>query len=149
MKMSEANITHTAKDINTVEAIQSCAVRWACNSQWIANTSSWSIPSNDCLSMLHWPSLQTWRQYLSLCFLHNILIKRCTLNLNNFCKLKGTISTTAIIYHWCLQLLQSTPGGTLSLSMFALYRTPSKLKFYILHDTLTFQRTLSKFLFNV
>ena len=47
---------HTTKDITTLEAIQSRAARWACNSQ---NTSSWSLPSHDCLFMLHWPSQQT------------------------------------------------------------------------------------------
>ena len=55
---------HTSKEIYTLEAMQPYTAHWACNSWRIPNTSLWSISSNDCLSMLHWTSLQTWQKYL-------------------------------------------------------------------------------------
>ena len=66
---------HTAHDICLIEVVQCRAARWACGNQWNLLSRRWSKLSDDCLDALHWPTLGSHRDYLSLSMLYDILNK--------------------------------------------------------------------------
>ena len=64
---------HTVSDKSTVESVQRRAARWACGSRWSPLHKCWNKSSNACLQELHWPTLTSRRNYLSVAMLYDIL----------------------------------------------------------------------------
>ena len=59
---------HLIKDILMFEAVQKCTARWI-HSKWNSNRFTWSKTTDSCLQELHWPSLDSRRNYLHIGFL--------------------------------------------------------------------------------
>ena len=76
---------HATGDIESSESLQGWAACWICGSHWSPATSSWTISTCDCRSQLYLPTLQSRRQYLSVCFLHDIYCKRIPLLFSKYC----------------------------------------------------------------
>ena len=92
---------HATGDIKLLESLQGRAARWICGSRWSPNTSSWTVSTHDCCSQLCLPTLQSRRQYLSVCFLHDIYCKRAPLSFSKYCTFNPASSTRS----HCLSLL--------------------------------------------
>ena len=61
---------HTVSDKTSV---QRRAARWACGSRWSPVQRQWSNSSDVCLQELHWPTLSSRRNYLSVSMMYDIL----------------------------------------------------------------------------
>jgi len=60
----------------TSEIVQHRAARWAAGSRWDPISKFWTKSSEECISLLQWPSLETRRVFLCVSFLYDILHKR-------------------------------------------------------------------------
>ena len=79
---------HTVSDKTSLEYVQRRAARWACGSRWSPVQKEWSKSSDTCLQELHWPTLSSRRNYLSVTMMHDILHGRYdSLKLSDYCKL--------------------------------------------------------------
>ena len=92
---------HATGDIKSLESLQGWAARWICGSRWSPTTSSWTVSTRDCCSQLYLSTLQSRRQYLSVCFLHDIYCKRVPLSFSKYCTFNPASSTRS----HCLSLL--------------------------------------------
>ena len=92
---------HATGDIKLLESLQGRAACWICSSRWSPTTSSWTVPTHDCCSQLCLPTLQSRRQYLSVCFLHDIYCKRVPISFSKYCTFNPASSTRS----HCLSLL--------------------------------------------
>ena len=114
-----------SKDINILESIQNRAARWIC-AKWDSVCYAWSKSTNDCLSELCWPTLETRRTYLCICFLYDILHQRYALSFNSYCGFKPLmyVHTWEVIhYAYKLFLPASMPINIHCLLIFLSYGT--------------------------
>ena len=82
---------HTAADKATLESVQRHAARWACESRWSPMQNGWSKSSDDCLHELHWPTLSSRRNYLSVFMMYDILYGRYnSLNFSDYCSFNSS-----------------------------------------------------------
>ena len=86
------------------ESVQRRAARWIF-STWNPQLHQWSKSSDDCVSELKWPSLQSRRQFLSLSILYDIWKGRTGINFNDYFEF-NTLSTRS--HSLTLKLLSST-----------------------------------------
>ena len=75
----------TFANIKLIESMQRRAAHWICNT-WNPQLHQWSKSSDDCISELQWPSLQSRWQFLSLSTLY-IQKGRTGINFSEFNKL--------------------------------------------------------------
>ena len=68
--------------IKLIESVQRRAARWIC-STWNPQSHQWSKSLDDCISELHWPSLQSRWQFLSLSILYDIWKGRTGINFSD------------------------------------------------------------------
>ena len=97
---------HTVPDNATLESLQRRAARWVCGSCWSPVQKHWSKSSDVCLQELHWPTLSSRLNYLSVSVMYDILHDRCdSLKISDYCNF-NTSCTRA--HRMTLVLTQST-----------------------------------------
>ena len=73
-------------DKTSLESVQRRAARWACGSRWSPVQRQWSKSSDVCLQELHWPTLSSRRNYLSVSMMYDILNGRYdSLKFSDYC----------------------------------------------------------------
>ena len=77
---------HTVSDKTSLESVQRRAAHWACGSRWSPVQRQWSKSSDVCLQELHWPTLSSGRNYLSVSMMYDILNGRYdSLKFSDYC----------------------------------------------------------------
>ena len=77
---------HTVSDKTSLESVQRRAAHWACGSRWSPMQRQWSKSSDVCLQELHWPTLSSRRNYLSVSMMYDILNGRYdSLKFSDYC----------------------------------------------------------------
>jgi len=94
----------TSTNIQLIESVQRRAACWIC-STWNPQLHQWSKSSDDCVSELKWPSLQSRRHFLSLSVLYDIWKGRTAINFNDYFEF-NTLCTRS--HSLTLKLLSST-----------------------------------------
>ena len=64
---------HTVSDKATLESVQRSAARWVCGSRWPPVRKHWSKSSDVCLREIHWSTVSSRRNYLSVSMMYDIL----------------------------------------------------------------------------
>ena len=84
---------HTVSDKISLESVQQRAAHWACGSRWSPVQRQWSKSSDVCLQELHWPTLSSRWNYLSVTMLYDILHGRYdSLKFSDYCKFNTSCS---------------------------------------------------------
>jgi len=115
---------YTRRNINAIEVVQHRAACWAAGSRWDPISKFWTKSSEECISLLQWPSLETCHVFLCVSFLYEILHKRySSLSFSSFLRFrflqyKATFSLycSTTVHDQCLSVL-------FFLSMLHLFRT--------------------------
>ena len=58
--------------------------RWVCGSRYNCHSHTWSKSSSECCCELHWPSLSTRREYLTIVTIYDILYCHISLPFSNY-----------------------------------------------------------------
>ena len=66
-------VSHTTKNINSLEHVKHRAACWASGGRWNPCSYSWSKSSDECITELKWPSIHQHHVYFSICQVHDIL----------------------------------------------------------------------------